>query len=65
MSPWRLIFDALGWLLIVWVLGLGLYSLVAMLAAYARDLWDARGEPPEAWDYTSTEDAAHGPEEGK
>jgi hypothetical protein len=60
-----LIFDALGWLLISAAFGVGLYSLVAMLAAYACDLRDARGEPPEAWDYTSTEDAAHGPEEGK
>ena len=58
MSPWRLIFDVLGLLVIALIVAALLYSLTVMVMSYALDLWDARGEPPKKLGYTSTSNLA-------
>jgi len=50
VSPWRVIFDATGWILIATVAVVGLAAWAHLIAIYARDLWDARGEPPRIYD---------------
>lgn len=57
MSPWRILFDLIGWWILVSIAFGLFYSLAGMVCQYARDLWDARGDPPEPFDCTSTMDA--------
>jgi len=65
MSPWRIIFDTIGWGIIVLSVAVSLLMLWIVVKDFALRLWDARGEPSREgeWTYTSTR-AGRDPERG-
>lgn len=62
MSPWKILFDLIGWWILAAIVLGCVYTLVLVVARFARDLWDARGETPREgeWDRTSTYDRTPG-----